>query len=191
MSLSPLIFYMLLFALALAPSIVFSLWLGKRDWERKDKIAAWDPFIKVMAIAGAVIIGLASFERFLDQHRQELAKEMLDRAEQRNGLYNKAIKAGAAVAIAPDLNGADVAGAVTTFWQLYWGELAQFEGAQVEGAMVQFGRELQAWQRTGQKPEGMDRLSLQLAQACRAEMETYQKQIDSLKNQYARFLGGG
>lgn len=71
------------------------------------------------------------------------------------------------------------------------GELAQFEGAQVEGAMVLFGKERQAWQRTGQKPEGMDRLSLQLAQACRAEMETYQEQIDSLSNQYARFLGGG
>ncbi|MCK1705029.1 hypothetical protein IVA86_27385 [Bradyrhizobium sp. 146] len=189
MSVSPLAFYVLLFALALAPSIFFSRWLSAQDWERKDKIAAWDPFIKVMAIAGAVIIGLASFERFLDQHRQELAKEMLDRAELRNGTYNKAIKAGAAIAIAPDLGGSDIASAVTTFWQLYWGELAQFEGAQVEGAMVQFGRELQVWQRTGQKPERMDTLSLQLAKACRAEMETYQKQIDSLKNQYARFLG--
>jgi hypothetical protein len=188
--LSALIFYVMVFVLALAPSIFFGRWLSAQKWERKDKIAAWDPFIKVMAIAGAVIIGLASFERFLDQHRQELAKEMLDRSEQRNAAFNQAIKATSTIATAVDLNGTDIANAVTTFWQLYWGELARFEGPQVERAMVDFGKELQIWQHTGKQPERMDVLAYQVAKACRTEIETIQKQIDDLKNRYALFLGG-
>jgi hypothetical protein len=190
MRISALSFYVCLFFLALAPSVLFSRWLSAQKWERKDKIAAWDPFVKVMAIAGAVILGLASFERFLDQHRQETVKEMLDQSEKRNSGFDQAIKASSAIATAANLSGPDVTNAVTAFWQLYWGELARFEGPQVEKAMVAFGQALRDWQGSGQKPPYMEQLSLQVAHACRAEIEANQKRIDSLRNEYVLFPSG-
>jgi hypothetical protein len=57
-------FYVALFLVALVPAGLFAFWLHSQSWELKDKISAWDPFVKTMAIAGAVIVGLASFERF-------------------------------------------------------------------------------------------------------------------------------
>ena len=185
-----LFFYAVLFILALTPSVFFGIWVYAQNWELKDKIAAWDPFIKIMAIAGAVIIGLAYFERFLDQQRQALAKDMLARAEERNEAFNQAIKATAAIAMVTDLGELDGANAVKTFWQLYWGELARFEGPTVEKAMVEFGSALQLWQQTGQKQEGeMKQLSLKVVFACRNEIEAYQKQIDDLRDRYPLFLG--
>jgi hypothetical protein len=181
-------FYALIFVVALAPTILFGLWLRKQPWELKDKVSAWDPFIKTMAIAGAIIVGLASFERFLDQRQQESMKDNIERNEARTAAFTQAIRASSAIATATALTGPEEANAVTTFWRLYWGELGRFEGPQVEGAMVRFGRALQSWQQSGQKPQGIEALSLEVAHSCRMEIDTYQKEIDALKNRYSLFL---
>jgi hypothetical protein len=180
-----LLFYIVLFAAALTPSFFFGRWLRTQNWDLKDKIAAWDPFIKVTAIAGAVILGLASFERYLEQHRQDLAKEMGERLEEPKTAFRRATVVTATIATAPDLSSSDTAQAVTAFWQLYWGDLARFEGREVEVAMVQFGRALQAWQKTGQKPPDIEQLSLSVAHASRTEIDDLQKRIDAFRDQYS------
>jgi hypothetical protein len=177
--------YIALFLLALTPPIVFALWVRKRPWELKDKVAAWDPFIKVMAVSGAVIVGLAAFERYLEQRQQELATSMIERAKGRNEAFQQAMTTSSAIATAESLRGMEEA--VTAFWRLYWGELARFEGPSVAGAMIQFGRQLQSWQQTGQKPTDMTQLSLRLAHACREEIDAYEKQIEAVRNRYSVF----
>jgi hypothetical protein len=53
--------------------------------------------------------------------------------------------------------------------------------------MVSFGRGLQTWQQ-GQKPQEMETLSLNVAHAARKELETQQREADTLKNRYNVFL---
>jgi hypothetical protein len=180
--------YMIMFFVALAPTVLYGLWLRKRPWELKDKLAAWDPFIKIIAIAGAIIVGIASFDRFLDQRQQELLKDSIEHNEGRTAAFSQAIRATSTIATAASLAGPEESNEGTIFWRLYWGELARFEGPDVEKAMVEFGSALQVWQRTGQKPERMESLSLHVAHASRKESEAYQKDIDALKNRYKPFL---
>ncbi|NKQ73461.1 hypothetical protein C3Y89_24515 [Rhizobium sp. UPM1132] len=191
MRISLVAFYLLLFVTALLPTGVFAYWLYRRPWDLKDKISAWDPFVKTMAIAGAVIVGLATFERFLDQRQQEIVKDMVARAQSRNEAFSQATNTASAIANASDLNSGDTKEAVASFWKLYWGELARFEGPAVEGSMVEFGRSLQTWQKTGEKPQEMVQLSLAVSHACRSEIEAYDKQMDELRNRYSPFSSYG
>jgi hypothetical protein len=187
MRISVVAFYLLLFLTALIPTGVFAYWLYYQPWDLKDKISAWDPFVKTMAIVGAVIVGLASFERFLDQRQQEIVKDMVASAQSRNEAFGLATKTTSTIAPSSDLSSVDTKEAVASFWKLYWGELARFEGPEVESAMVKFGRSLQIWQDAGKKPEDMEQLSLAVSHACRSEKETYDKQIDEVRNRYSPF----
>jgi hypothetical protein len=187
MRISVVAFYVALFLIALVPTCVFAYWLYYQPWDLKDKISAWDPFVKTMAIVGAVIVGLAAFERFLDQRQQEIVKDMVARAQSRNEAFAQATKTASAIAISVDLGSSDVKDAVTSFWKLYWGELARFEGPAVEGAMVRFGRSLQIWQDTAKKPQEMEQLALEVSHACRSEINAYDKQMDDLRNRYSPF----
>lgn len=180
-------FYLLLFLTALLPTGAFAYWLYYRPWDLKDKISAWDPFVKTMAIAGAVIVGLAAFERFLDQRQQEIVKDMVVRNQSRNEAFAQATKTASAIATSSDLNAVEAKEAVDSFWKLYWGELARFEGPDVETAMVRFGRALQTWQATGEKPDEMAQLSLAVSHACQNEIDAYDKQMDELRNRYSLF----
>jgi hypothetical protein len=182
------VFYVLLFFAALLPAGVFAVWLRDQNWELKEKISAWDPFIKTMAIAGATIVGLASFERFLDQRQQQLADALVARAQTRNEAFSQAITLTSRVATAQELTGSeDIGEAVTTFWRIYWGDLARFEGESVERAMVSFGRSLRDWQETSQKPRDIQRFALDVAHACRSEIEASDTQIDAIRARYSLF----
>lgn len=187
MRISIVAFYLLLFLTALIPTGVFAYWLYYRPWDLKDKISAWDPFVKTMAIVGAVIVGLATFERFLDQRQQEIVKDMVAHAQSRNEAFGLAKKTASTIATSSDLTSSETKEAVASFWKLYWGELASVEGPAVEGAMVDFGRSLQIWQNTGKKPEEMAQLSLAVAYACRSETESYDKQVEEARNRYSPF----
>ncbi|MBY5891492.1 hypothetical protein [Rhizobium ruizarguesonis] len=105
----------------------------------------------------------------------ETVKEMVARNQSRNEAFAQATKTASAIATSSDLNAVDAKEAVDTFWKLYWGELARFEGQDVETAMVRFGRSLQTWQATGKKPEEMAQLSLAVSHACRNEIDAYDK----------------
>jgi hypothetical protein len=59
------------------------------------------------------------------------------------------------------------AAAIQSFLVLYWGPLGVVEGPDVEGSMVQFGNCL----RNDCAPDQLRRLSLNLAHACRNEVE--------------------
>jgi hypothetical protein len=188
MRVSLLAFYAALFLLALVPTVIFGVWVTHQSWELKDKISAWDPFIKTMAIAGAVVVGLASLERFLDQRQQELAKDMVSRGQNIDQIFQQAIKTTSSIATAKEIVGpTDVQEAVSSFWKLYWGELARVEGPAVETAMVRFGNALKAWQAEGKKPQEMEQLALQVSYACKSEAEAYNKIIDDFKNRYSPF----
>src|SRR5271163_501213 len=100
-----LVFYTALFVAGVLPAVIFAVWIYLQPWELKDKIAAWDPFVKTMAIAGAAIIGVAAFEKFLDQRQQELAKEMIAGAQGREDAFGLATKTTAAIAAGKDLVG--------------------------------------------------------------------------------------
>jgi hypothetical protein len=180
-------FYLALFLVALVPAGLFAFWLYGRPWELKDKISAWDPFIKTMAIAGAVIVGLASFERFLDQRQQELVKDMSARAQSRKEAFARAIKATSEIATMVDLASPVAKETVASFWKLYWGELALYEGPTVAGAMVAFGRSLKEWQDSDKKPESMEILAIGVAHACKSESDTSDKEMDALRDRYSPF----
>jgi hypothetical protein len=176
--------YVLLFLLALVPAIIFAAWVKRQPWDVKDKISAWDPFIKVMAISGAIIVGLASFERYLEQRQLESSKELFDRNQIREGLYVQAMQAAATIAAADDLVGEKEQGAVQAFWRLYRGELGRVEGRDVESAMVLFGRAIEAWKHTGKKPLDIGPLSLQLAHACKEEVAAAQKSAAQFRDRF-------
>jgi hypothetical protein len=53
------------------------------------------------------------------------------------------------------------------FWELYWGELALVENVDVESAMREYGKALEARAR----PEELKRLSLRLAHAMRSSLD--------------------
>jgi hypothetical protein len=184
MAVKSLVLYTTLFLFALVPTLLFGVWLRRQSWDLKEKISAWDPFIKVMAIAGAVIVGLATFDRFLDQREQEFLKLEIDRSKAKAGVFGQAIKSASTIANAKSLDGAQEKEAVATFWHLYWGELAQIEGRKVEVAMVQFGRAIQDWQGSGTRPAEIQQLSLGLAHACREEQEPIEKEVAKLRQRY-------
>jgi len=79
-----------LVAVALSPAIVFAVWLQHQSWEPKDKIAAWDPFIKTMGIAGTVVVGLAALQKYLDQRQIDLLKTTLDLENSRRETFRQA-----------------------------------------------------------------------------------------------------
>jgi hypothetical protein len=106
---------------------------------------------------------------------------MIDRSKARNGALEQAIKTTEAIALANGLS--DVEDAINSFWRLYWGEL----DPSVELAMVAFGRELQRWQQSGQKPNNMVQLSLEVTSACQNEIEASAKEIDAVRNRYSVF----
>ncbi len=80
-------------------------------------------------------------------------------------LYGEA--AGIAARLATSTDAAARAGYEERFWQLYWGELALVEDAQVEAAMVELGAAL----KTGAAPERLQPLSLGLAHAVRRSLD--------------------
>ena len=184
MAAKSLVLYVVLFSLALVPTVLFGAWLRRQSWDRKEKISAWDPFIKMMAIAGAVIVGLASFDRFLDQREQEFLKLEIDRNNRNRAVFDQAVKAASTIANAPTLSGAQEKEAVAKFWRLYWGELAQIEGRKVETAMVYLGRAIQDWQGSGTKPGGIQQLSLDLARACGEEQRPIEAHTENLRARY-------
>ena len=184
MAVRSLLLYAGLFLFALVPTLLFGAWLRRQSWELKEKISAWDPFIKVMAIAGAVIVGLATFDRFLDQREQEFLKLEIDRSKVKAGIFGQASKAASTIANAKALDGAQEKEAVATFWRLYWGELAQIEGRKVEAAMVEFGRAIQDWQGSGMKPPDIQQLSLSLARACKEEQDPLDTEVTKLRQRY-------
>ena len=184
MAVNSLAIYVILFLGATIPTLLFGIWIRRQPWDLKEKISAWDPFIKIMAISGAVIVGLATFDRYLDQREQEFLKLEIDRSEVKAGIFGQAVKAASIIANAKALDGLQEKEAVSSFWRLYWGELAQIEGVDVERAMVEFGRALQEWQNSGTKPQGLHQLSLHLAHACRIEQEPIEKEIENLRGRY-------
>ena len=95
--------YGVIFLIALTPTLLFSIWVRKRPWELKDKISAWDLFIKTLGIAGAIILGLASFDRFLDQRQQELIKDQIEKNQARTEAFNQAIHTSSTIATATEL----------------------------------------------------------------------------------------
>jgi hypothetical protein len=184
MALKSFAVYLALLLVALVPTAVFGAWLGRQPWERKEKIAAWDPFIKVMAIAGAVIVGLAAFDRFLDQREQEFLKLEIEANNKKAAVFGQAVKSASTLANAAVLTGQQEKEALATFWRLYWGELAQIEGRDVEVAMVDFGRALQDWQSSGTKPGDLHGMSLALARAVRAQQESIDAEAARLRARY-------
>jgi hypothetical protein len=110
---------------------------------------------------------------------------MIDRSKARNGALEQAIKTTEAIALANGLS--DVEDANNSFWRLYWGELARVRDPSVELAMVAFGRELQRWQQSGQKPNNMVQLLLEVTSACQNEIEASAKEIDAVRNRYSVF----
>src|SRR4030095_12642965 len=98
MAVKSLVLYTTLFLFALVPTLLFGVWLRRQSWDLKEKISAWDPFLKVMAIAGAVIVGLATFDRFLDQREQEFLKLEIDRSKAKAGVFGQAIKSASTIA---------------------------------------------------------------------------------------------
>lgn len=173
-----------LFLFALIPTLLFGTWLRRQPWDLKEKISAWDPFIKVMAIAGAVIVGLATFDRFLDQREQEFLRREIEMGNAKAAVFDQAIRSASVIANAQTLSGAQEQEAVATFWRLYWGELVRIEGRQVESAMVRLGNAIQEWHDSGNKPENIQLLTLGLSRACEAELSPLQREVEMLRRRY-------
>jgi hypothetical protein len=184
---NPIGFYVAVFIAASVPILVFGFWVRRQPWELKDKISAWDPFIKVMAVCGAVIVGLASFERYLDQREQQFLKLQMEKNAEKIATFGQATKAASTIANAVTLESPQEQEAVATFWRLYWGDLARFEGRSVEAAMVRFGRAVQDWKNSRTKPSTLQQLSLQLAQACKKEQEAVTREASNLERRYQLF----
>jgi hypothetical protein len=123
-----------------------------------------DAACKILATVGLVFGGGWTLITFLigrkDQARTEEIEAKKPFNEKRMERYISAVNAAATIAANPNPVFREQAQA--EFWTLYWGDLALFEDARVEAAMVEFGRRLKAG--LGDDLKGC---ALTLAHACR------------------------
>jgi len=103
----------------------------------------------------------AETQRTTETRRIEATRPYLER---QLTLYTEATRSTATIATSSDP--AEVGKATQRFWQLYWGELALVERADVEQAMVAFGQALTA----NGRQEELRLPALNLAHACRDEL---------------------
>ena len=99
--------------------------------------------------------------RTAETRRIEATRPYLER---QLALYTEATRITATIATASDKN--EVEKATRRFHELYWGELALVERERVAGAMVAFGKALEA----GKQQQELAPLALELAHACRDEL---------------------
>jgi len=103
----------------------------------------------------------AEARRTADTRRIEATRPYLDK---QLTLYTEATKVTVTIATSSDSK--EIEKATRRFWELYWGELGLVEHDDVETAMVNFGKALDAKEGQGE----LARLALYLAKACRAEL---------------------
>lgn len=163
---------------------------------------SFDDWLKLCSMAGAVILFISSLLTFYYTKLQEFRKAFW---EKQFDLYGRATRAASLIAIADDVE--KVKNERTEFWSLYWGELSTIENANVLGAMVDFGKRLQALEHPGSvqltKIENSEALhesngqatdlrllSCHLAIACRESLDETWKptQIDDLKKKWEALL---
>lgn len=120
------------------------------------------PLAAVVTAAVGVVQWRAAKLAATEQARFESRRPFLTRQLE---LYGEA--AGIAARLATSTDGAARTGYEERFWQLYWGELALVEDAQVEAAMVKLGEAIRA----NAAPEAMQPLSLALAHAIRQSLD--------------------
>ena len=134
----------------------------------------WTTIFGGITALGLVAGGLYSLVQYLDSRekdRQTLALQIaVSRLAARQTFNNSHLDlctqaASAAGTIATGMDQQKVRAATDDFWRLYWGPLGIVEGGDVAREMVLFGECLQ------QKCEGKKSLALQIAHACRTEVE--------------------
>lgn len=159
----------------------------------EDRARNWDTAIKVVGILLAVA-GFWDGVRRFNQGRQAEAQLAATRAreaqvvavresrkpflERQLALYFEAAKAASQLATLPQ--GTAWNNARQRFWELYWGELGLVEDADVQTAMVNFGRALNDLHKGAVPAAGLDVLALRLAHACRNSLREGWGKLDTL-----------
>jgi hypothetical protein len=136
----------------------------------------FDEWLKVFALAGALVSFAVGVYQWRDKSVRELAqaKTEADRLaasrkieatkpflERQLTLYTQASQVAATLATTPDPQ--ERSKMIKRFWELYWGELALVENREVEGAMKALG--------ANAPPADLQQLSLRLAHACRRSLD--------------------
>ena len=152
--------------------------------KRLDVIAK---FIGTAVLLVGIAVPFYQYTRTLEKDRQDRAdKKVAEEAQQKkqaeaalreaqkpflqrqSELYFAATSAAAKLATLE--KGSDRDAARRQFYQLYWGDLSVVEDELVEGAMVRFHNELQAYEQGGADQSVLQQKSLELAHACRESM---------------------
>jgi hypothetical protein len=130
-----------------------------------EKVESSIKIIGALIALGGFLWGMFTYfdarEREAETRRIEATKSFLERQLQ---LYTEATQIAATLATVTTDSIEDKT--IQRFWQLYWGELALVENADVEKAMVKFGQGLQ----NGYNKPQLQQLSLALAHACRESL---------------------
>ena len=132
-----------------------------------EKLESIIKILGAMIAIGGFLWGMFTYfdarEREAETRRIEAMKPYLERQLK---LYTEATQIAATLATVTADSIEDKT--MQRFWELYWGELALVENADVEKAMVQFGQGLQ----NGYNKSRLQQLSLELAHACRESLAT-------------------
>lgn len=146
----------------------------------ETKPSSFEDFLKLLGVLGAVGSFLWGVWVWHDKSQKELAQQAIESqrlAESRRveatkpflerqlKLYTEASQVASIIATSDDK--AEVKKATKRFWELYWGELALVENKEVEVAMENLGKTLEA----ESKREEVQGRSLDLARACRFSLD--------------------
>ena len=130
----------------------------------------WETAIKLGAALASMVTVLVTAWQFLITQRVAAATPFLER---KLAWCEEALETAAALAIRLEPSERDLA----RFWELYWGVMVLIENAEIEDAMVDFGKELEKTQtfEGGAKDVethlvGLRGKSVRLARACRSEL---------------------
>lgn len=130
-----------------------------------EKLESSIKILGAMIALGGFLWGMFTYfdarKREAETRRIEAMKPFLERQLQ---LYTEATQIAATLATVMADSIEDKT--MRRFWELYWGELALVENAEVEKAMVRFGQGLQ----NGYNKAELQQLSLKLAHACRESL---------------------
>ena len=166
----------------------FARWIkSQSSLPYDDKVRSWEAFIKLLSAMTVVVAGVFTFLQYFEQRRyetdqkerefeQQLGQQQIEFAQEqfnrKSATYGEAIKNASIIATSRSLE--DASDAIAKFHELYWGQMVQYEGREVEAAMVRFSRALEQLQGAPELQPDATRelriLSLGIATACRDEL---------------------
>ena len=122
--------------------------------------------LNLLTAAGACVVFIVGILKYVDTRNKEFRQAFW---QKQFDVYVRATRAAAKIAIAPDI--ASAKSERDEFWVLYLGELSILENNDVRIAMINFGKQLTAFEDGKRNIDALEDLSYKLARACRESLK--------------------